>query len=70
MYQNPYFLEKSMEQHNRSVEREARKGWWSSKKRESGKPSKEKDTPAASAAPVCTGKSSNVCCQAFTPCQA
>lgn len=31
MHVNPYFLEKSMEEHSRSVERESRK-WWQYRK--------------------------------------
>ncbi|WP_438444716.1 hypothetical protein [Gorillibacterium sp. sgz5001074] len=71
MYQNPYFLEKSMEQHNKSVEREARKGWWNGSRQTNEKKQQEpKKAPAAHSNPVCTGKDHNVCCQAFAPCQA
>lgn len=74
MYQNPYFLEKSMEQHNQKVEREARKGWWNSKKQkpeQSKEKRQEPKAPAAHSAPECEAADGRVCgCQAYSACQA
>lgn len=72
MYPNPYFLEKTMEQHNKNLERKAMKGWWSSRKTQAQEKQQPqgKGSPAAHSGPGCTGKDGSVCCQAYTPCQA
>lgn len=41
MYQDHYFLEKSMEQHNRSLEKESRKWWKRSTKKKPAAPASE-----------------------------
>jgi hypothetical protein len=65
MYQDHYFLEKSMEQHNRSIEQETRKWWNFGSKKEPAAPAPESISVSA-----CCGKDKGVCCEAYIPCQA
>lgn len=68
MYQNPYFLEKSMEQNSQSIERESR-NWWkfgNSSGKEPAIPAPESNSVPS----TCCGKNQGVCCEAYTPCQA
>lgn len=68
MYQDHYFLEKSMEQHSRRMEKESRR-WWTFGR---GKAAEEPAMPAPGvthAATACSGRDRGVCCEAYAVCQ-
>jgi hypothetical protein len=66
MHQNPYFLEKSMEEHSRSMEMESRKWWRYRKEKDSEEQASASPSLASSPARSNPDHETTATCQTYT----